>query len=153
MVIVADTSAILALMDRGDPFHTTLQATFAAGAGDWVVPWAIIPELDHLARKRLGAAAAGAIGADLAEGRFQIEWGAPGDLRRGLELDHTYRNLSLGLVDGVVMAVAERLEARAIATLDLRDFGAVTLNGNPEIWPRDLQEGPDPDAARPIWPG
>ncbi|MYA10190.1 MAG: PIN domain-containing protein [Gemmatimonadetes bacterium] len=138
MVIVADTSAILALMDRGDPFHTTLQATFAAGAGDWVVPWAIIPELDHLARKRLGAAAAGAIGADLAEGRFQIEWGAPGDLRRGLELDRAYRNLSLGLVDGVVMAVAERLEARAIATLDLRDFGAVTLNGNPEIWPRDL---------------
>ena len=83
-------------------------------------------------------AAAGAIGADLAEGRFQIEWGAPGDLRRGLELDRAYRDLSLGLVDGVVMAVAERLEARAIATLDLRDFGAVTLNGNPEIWPRDL---------------
>ena len=36
------------------------------------------------------------------------------------------------------MAVAERLEARAIVTLDLRDFGAVTLKGSPEIWPRDL---------------
>ena len=75
---------------------------------------------------------------DLDEGRFPIEWGAPHDLRRALELDRTYRDLRLGLVDGVVMAVAERLEARAIVTLDLRDFGAVTLKGQPEIWPRDL---------------
>ena len=51
------------------------------------------------------------------------------------------------------MAVAERLEARAIVTLDLRDFGAVTLKGRPQIWPRDLSAGPDPDPPRPIWPG
>ena len=36
------------------------------------------------------------------------------------------------------MAVAERLEARAIATLDLRVLGAVSLRGQPEIWLRDL---------------
>ena len=60
---------------------------------------------------------------------------------------------SLGLVDGIVMAVAERLEARAILTLDLRDFGAVTLKGEPEIWPRDLSAGPDPEPNRPAWPG
>jgi predicted nucleic acid-binding protein len=75
---------------------------------------------------------------DLAEGRFPIEWGTPQDLHRALEIDRTYCDLSLGLVDGVVMAVAERLEARAIVTLDLRDFGPVTLKGQPEIWPRDL---------------
>ena len=46
--------------------------------------------------------------------------------------------LSLGLVDGVVMAMAEKLQARAIATLDVRDFGAVELKGRPELWPRDL---------------
>ena len=34
--------------------------------------------------------------------------------------------------------LAERLEARAIVTLDVRDFGAVTLKGQPQIWPRDL---------------
>lgn len=85
-----------------------------------------------------GPAAAQAVCADLAEGRYVIEWGEASDLKRALELGLTYRDLSLGLVDGVVMAVAERLEARAIATLDLRDFGAVTLKGQPEIWPRDL---------------
>ena len=75
---------------------------------------------------------------ELAEGRLPIEWGGAPDVHRALELDRAYRDLSLGLVDGIVMAVAERLEARAIVTLDLGDFGAVTLKGQPEIWPRDL---------------
>jgi hypothetical protein len=35
------------------------------------------------------------------------------------------------------MAIAERLGARATVTLDERDFGAVELAGDPEIWPRD----------------
>ena len=138
MVIVADTSALLALMDMRDPHHVTLRETLDAGVYDWIVPWAIIPEIDHLARKKLGRAAADVVCADLAEGRFPVEWGDPHDLRRALELNREYRDLSLGLVDGVVMAVAERLDARAIVTLDLRDFGAVTLKGQPEVWPRDL---------------
>ena len=48
-----------------------------------------------------------------------------------------YRSLRLGLVDAVVIAVAERLEAEAIATLDLRHFGAVTIRGAPKLLPRD----------------
>ncbi len=40
------------------------------------------------------------------------------------------------VVDAVVMAVAERLKARAIATLDLRHFGAVSIQGNPKLLPR-----------------
>ena len=45
---------------------------------------------------------------------------------------------ALGLVDSVVLATAERLGARAIATLDIRDFAPVELDGGPELWPRDL---------------
>jgi len=36
------------------------------------------------------------------------------------------------------MAMAERLAAKAIATLDLRDFAPVELAGRPALWPRDL---------------
>ncbi len=103
--------------------------------------------------QRGGPRSVHALRADLAEGRYLVEWGEGDDLRRALELDRTYRDLSLGLVDCVVMAVAERIEARAIMTLDVRDFGAVTLKGEPEIWPRDLSAGPDPEPTRPVWPG
>ena len=89
--------------------------------------------------RTLGAAVHRAFQADLEEGCFAVEWGSRADVRRALELDRAYGGLSLGLVDGVVMAVAERLEAEAIATLDLRDFGPVNLKGQPAIWPRDLR--------------
>jgi hypothetical protein len=36
------------------------------------------------------------------------------------------------------MTVAERLRADAIATLDLRHFGAVPIKGSPKLYPRDL---------------
>ncbi len=102
------------------------------------MPWAILPELDHMIPKMMGRVAIRAFRADLADDRYSIEWGIPSDLHRALEIDRRYRSLSLGLVDAAVMAVAERLRARAIVTLDLRDFGAVTLRGRPQIWPRDL---------------
>lgn len=137
-MIVADTSAVLALLDAGSASHAAVREAYRAHRSACVLPWAVLPELDYLVRRKGGPGSAMALRADLAEGRFQVEWGAPPDLRRAHELDSQYRELSLGLVDGVVMAVAERLEARAILTLDLRDFGAVALKGRPEIWPRDL---------------
>jgi len=48
-----------------------------------------------------------------------------------------HRSLRIGLVDGLVIALAERLEAEAIATLDLRHFAAIAIKGNPRLLPRD----------------
>lgn len=137
-MIVADTSAILALLDRRAQDHAAIRDAYEKRPGEWVLPWAILPELDYLVAARLGTAVATALREDLAGGRFMIEWGSLADLRRAEELNAIYRSLRLGLVDGVVMAVAERLHARAIATVDLRDFGAVSLDGQPQLWPRDL---------------
>lgn len=137
-MVVVDTSALLALMDGGNSQRALLRSALRADPDGWVIPWAVLPELDYMVARRLGRVTVAAFRADLAAGRLPIEWGGAADLQRALELDRAYRDLSLGLVDGIVMAVAERLEARAILTLDLRDFGAVTLKGRPEIWPRDL---------------
>ena len=137
-MIVADTSAMLALLDSESAAYTALLRVFRSFREEWIVPWAILPELDYMVLQMGGLKSARTFRADLTEGRYAVAWGEPADLQRAVQLDRTYRDLSLGLVDAVVMAVAERLEARAIATLDLCDFGAVTLKGNPEIWPRDL---------------
>ena len=137
-MIVADTSAVLGLLDRRSGSHAALTEAFRASRDQWVLPWAILPELDYMVPRTVGWNVHQAFCADLEDGCFSIEWGGSGDLRRALQLDRAYRALSLGLVDGVVMAMAERLEAQAIATLDLRDFGSVILKGHPEIWPRDL---------------
>ena len=58
----------------------------------------------------------------------------PGSCPRSLSAASSAR---AGLVDGAVIAVAERLGAEAIATLDLRHFGAVAIRGRPRVLPRD----------------
>ena len=136
-MIVADTGAVLALLDAGDRHHDELRDLFEDDPSAWVLPWAILPEVDYLTLTHLGAAVELLLLRDLAQGRFRVEFGDDRDLLRAHEICRQHRALKLGLVDGVVMAVAERLGARAIATLDLRHFGAVALKGRPQLLPRD----------------
>jgi uncharacterized protein len=137
-VIVADTSAVIALLDADDAYHETLRQLWEADPEAWVLPWAILPEIDYLVRRHLGATTARLFLRDVSEGSFSVEHGRASDLIRAHELDARYADLGIGLVDGVVAAVAERLGAGAIATLDVRDFGSLELGGAPKLYPRDL---------------
>lgn len=136
-MIVADTGAILALIDAGDRHHRPLRELYADNPDAWVLPWAILPEVDYLVASQLGAKAQFAFMKDVGEGAFVVEWGQDADLAQATRICRRYRSLGLGLVDAVVLAVAARLGAEAIATLDLRHFGAVTITGNPRLLPRD----------------
>lgn len=136
-MIIADTGAIVALIDAADRHHDEIVALFEQAPGTWVLPWAILPEVDHLLLRHVSARAERAFLHDIASGAFNVEWGDDTDLVRARELCERYAGLAFGLVDAVVMATAERLKAGAIVTLDLRDFGAVELAGAPALLPRD----------------
>jgi uncharacterized protein len=136
-MIVADTGAVVALLDRSDRHHRDIRAIYDEDPAGWILPWSILPEVDYLLATHLGDEAEGLFLADLAERRFEVEWGRDDDLARAAALAAQYRHLRLGLVDATVIAIAERVRARAIATLDLRDFGAVAIQGSPALWPRD----------------
>jgi len=135
-VIVADTGAVLALLDRDDKHHPAVRALFAADPQAWLLPWAILPEVDYLIFTRLGKRAQRIWLDDLARGAFAVEWGKPDDLALAHSLIRRYDSLDMGLVDAVVMVIAERLGAD-IATADLRHFGAVRLKHGPRLLPRD----------------
>jgi hypothetical protein len=137
-VIVVDTGAVLALLDADDRHHELLRAHFQQQPRAWVLPWAVLPEVDYLAATQLGRRVEQAFLDDVGAGSFVIDWGIPADLARATELNRRHRSLDLGLVDTVVMAVAERRRVEAIATLDLRHFAAVKLRGRPRLIPRDL---------------
>ncbi|HUF23904.1 MAG TPA: PIN domain-containing protein [Vicinamibacterales bacterium] len=137
-MIIADTGAIIALVDRKDRHHRALLAAYEASADEWLLPWAILPEVDYLLGAHVGIAAQDAFLADLAEGAYAVAWGEEEDLDDAARITRQYRSLRLGLVDAVVMAVAGRRRARAVATLDVRHFASVTIPGAPQLWPRDL---------------
>jgi len=136
-VIVADTGAIVALVDARDRHHRDMVDLFENDPDAWVLPWAILPEVDYLLLRHVSARAEAAFLRDLASGAFQVEWGDEADLHRANALCERYRSIELGLVDSVVIATAERLRAAAIVTLDVRDFGAVDIAGAPKLLPRD----------------
>jgi predicted nucleic acid-binding protein len=137
-VIVADTGAILALIDTGDRHHAAIREIYEDRPDNWLLPWAILPEVDYLVGSELGARAQEAFLADVAEGSFAVEYGKHEDVVRAHAIDRKYRALGLGLVDAVVIAIAERVRADAIATVDLRHFGAVKITGSPRLLPRDV---------------
>jgi uncharacterized protein len=138
-VIVADTGAVLALLDTGDRHHAAVRALYEDRPDDWVLPWAILPEVDYLVGAELGTRAQDAFLADVADGSFNVDFGKQEDVVRAHAIDRKYRALRLGLVDAVVIAIAERVRADAIATLDLRHFGAVAIAGSPRLFPRDAR--------------
>jgi hypothetical protein len=140
-MIVADTGAVIALVDADDVHHRVLRRLFEGGPDRWILPWAVLPEIDYLLMNHVGPKAEEAFVYDLARGNYRVAWGEDADLERAHEICRKHRDLRLGLVDATLMAVAERLKANAIATLDLRHFAAVPIRGRPKLLPRDLGEG------------
>src|SRR2546428_3267157 len=67
--------------------------------------------------------------------RYEFEPAVPTDLVRALQLDAKFSALRLGLVDGLVAAVAERRHIYRILTTDRRGFAV-------------LRRGPRPCGAR-----
>ena len=127
MTVVADTGGIIALVDADDRHHRAVRAIYEADPRAWVLPWAILPEVDYLLARRR----------DVAVGALRVEWGVDADLARAHALCTQFGALTLGLVDATVIAVDERLSARAIVAVDLRDFGAVSLPPDMLLLPRD----------------
>lgn len=136
-MVVADTGAVLALIDADDRYHREILSLYDEDPGSWIFPWAILPEVDYLLAAHVGPEAELAFVRDVADGGFAVEWGRQADLERARDLCARHRSLRLGLVDAVVVAVAERLRAEAIATLDYRHFGAIDIAGSPRLLPRD----------------
>ena len=137
-LILADTGAVVALVDADDRHHESLRALWESDPAAWVLPWAVLPEVDDLLATQLGPAAEESFLADLADGAFRLAWGDERDLAAARKIAHRYRSLALGLVDAVAIATAERRGAGASATLAPRHSGAVRIKGSPKLYPRDL---------------
>lgn len=125
MALVLDTSALLAALDAADPDHPRCASLITGASEDLIVPALVLSELDYWCHERLTSDVWLAFLADVVGGAYNVENPTHGDLERCHELQSTYADLKLGVVDASVMAVVERLEEPKLATLDHRHFGTV----------------------------
>jgi len=112
-VIVADTGAILALVDADERHHENLRRVFEDGESSWVVPWAVLPEIDYLLSTHVGWRAEEAFPFRPRVGSLPSNGGVRRISLKPSAICKRHRALRLGLVDSGVIAVAERLKAEA----------------------------------------
>ena len=118
--LIADTSGIIALLDRDDRHH---QAAVEAIKQHLVyVPVTVLPEVDYLATKYLGERVARAFLEDINQQKFSLLPFESVDLAKVTPIMARYRDLPLGLVDASLLVLAERYSINKILTLDRRHF-------------------------------
>jgi predicted nucleic acid-binding protein len=123
VITLLDTGPLVAVLDRSDKHHSTCAKLLSTLPGRLLVPATVVVEVCWMVEQRPDVEAAflnAAVG-----GEFELVGGTEDDLGRTAELVSRYADFPLGAVDASVIAMAERLDIRQVATLDRRHFPAV----------------------------
>ena len=122
--LICDTGALVDYIVEGAPDHRLFRDAIDQARARYV-PGLVLVEVDYFLRNERGAMQV--FMQDLARGAFTYAPPTVGQLSRAMEVDRRFADLDLGLVDGSVVALAETLDIRRLATRDLRHFAAVRL--------------------------
>jgi uncharacterized protein len=123
MTILADTSGIIAFLDRSDRHHAAVVKIVQSELLS--IPSTVLPEVDYLATKYLGAKAATVFLEDLTLGAFKYIAVELTDLQQAFKVMQRYEGVLLGVVDASLVALAERYKIQRILTLDRRHFSLI----------------------------
>lgn len=128
MIVVADTSGIIAASDRKAREAAACQRILQE-AGTVVLSPMVLTEVDHLAKARFGSQARtsiiGFIVEQVRQSRFQIPETGLETLTAARLVQQQYAGLDLDLADAVNVVLAGRYRTDAVLTLDRRDFRAI----------------------------
>ncbi len=122
--MILDSGILLAAADKGQRHHADALRILGE-RGSRVVAEPALAEADYLILKHVGVAAEIAFVRSLGEGTLVIENPTPADRTRAADLVERYRDLKIGYVDAVTVAIAERIGETVIATLDQRHFRTI----------------------------
>lgn len=132
-MLVADTSALFAFLNRRDQHNKTVVGLFVAEREPIVVPVAVLSELAYMVESYVGHHAMAAFLDDCQQGGFQLIW-QEADIPRIQDLMRTYADLPLGFADAAVLSLAESSSGR-VATTDRRHFTVVRTQKPLELLP------------------
>jgi predicted nucleic acid-binding protein len=122
VALLLDTGVVYAYYDRSDDWHSRAVEVLGRERRGLVLPAPVIPEVDHLLGRRLGAAARRVFYRGLAEGSYYVVELPRDGYGRVAEIDLQFADLGLGFVDSAVVVIAESLGLRRLATTDRRRF-------------------------------
>lgn len=125
MPILVDTGVLLGAIDADDASHVAAAEVLQRHQGGLLVPATVLAETAWQLEHNVGVDAEAALIDAVIAGELAVVDLTERDYVRAVSLIRRYADLGLGLVDGSVIAIAERLGVTTIATLDRRDFTVV----------------------------
>ena len=132
-LVIVDTGALYALVDRSDVWHQRVASWWGERARRVVVPITVLPELAYLLQTRLGPLAEYAAVRSVADGELPLEPVEPEDVGRAAQLMKQYSDFPIGFVDSSIVALAERLDTTDLLTTDRRHFGSIRPRHAPRL--------------------
>ena len=120
--LICDTGALLDYLVEKAADHQLFRNAIDIARTRYI-PALVLAEVDYFLRNERQAMQT--FMRDVARGAFTYVPPSLDQLSRAMEIDRRYSDLGLGLVDGSVVALAEALGIRRLATRDVRHFAAV----------------------------
>jgi hypothetical protein len=124
-VLIVDAGPLYAAAATDDDDHRRCVELLSQANGPLLVPQLIVTEVAYLLADRIGAHAEHAFARALAGGELIAEPVTDPEWERIAELVAQYDDLPLGMADASLVALAERHDAKRIASLDHRHLGVV----------------------------
>lgn len=133
--MIADTGGLLRALESrpdGRPAWPAFERALR-DASVIVVPSLVLAEVDYFLRDH--RAAMRKLVAEILDPRttYELEPLQAEDLARAIALDSKFHELQLGLVDGLVAAVAERRRIHRVLTIDESDFKPLRIGARFDI--------------------
>lgn len=129
MIVIGDTSGLVAALNASDPEHSAARSAMQSAALIVVSPLVLL-EIEHITTRNVDRKAAHRVNDWLLSqegvGRITVPGISPLTLRKARLVQDRYGALCLDLTDAVNVVLAEEYETEVILTLDRRDFRAVS---------------------------
>jgi uncharacterized protein len=120
---VVDAGPLYAAADADDVDHEVSLAVLSSPELRLLVPALVVAEAAYFVGRRLGPGAEASFLRGV--GTLDVEAPGPDDFGRMAELVEEYADFPLGGTDASIVALAERLGAEVVVTLDRRHFASV----------------------------
>jgi predicted nucleic acid-binding protein len=128
VIVVGDTSGLIAAFNADDPLHPRARKAFREASATVISPL-VFAELEHVITRNIDRKAAYAVQDWLLEQEQNMRVlvpEVPADvLRRARTVQTRYAGLRLDLADAVNVVLAEQHETDTVLTLDRRNFRTV----------------------------
>ena len=127
MVIVLDTSGLLAAIDSSQRFHDAAREALGGTMGPLILSPFVLAELDYLLATRVGREAELALLQEVARETYRLAPFSIGDVAEARRIMVQYADLRISLADASNVVLTNRHGTLDVLTLDERHFR--TLRG------------------------